>query len=271
MTEKDLEIIFLGRQFGQIIRKKLQKAGFSLVDPESKQVDLIVVGFYGKILSKKMLEMPKYGALNVHPSLLPKYRGPSPVQNVILNNETKTGVTIILMDEKVDHGPMIAAESFEIGSRKFTAPELTKELWELGGDLLVKTIPKWIAGEIKPIPQSHEDATYTKILRKQDGHIDWNKSAQDIERQIRAFTPWPGSFTLWDGRRLKITSVSISTPPAPQPLPPGQTFADQARKIAVQTARGIVHIEKLQPEGKNEIPSRAFLNGHPEIIGAILR
>lgn len=271
MTKKDLKIIFLGRQFGQIIREKLQKAGFLLVDPESKQADLIVVGFYGEILSKKMLEIPTYGALNVHPSLLPKYRGPSPVQNVILNNETKTGVTIILMDEKVDHGPMIAAESFKIGSRKFTTPELTKELWELGGDLLVKTIPKWIAGEIKPISQNHENATYTKILKKQDGHIDWTKPAEEIERQIRAFTPWPGSFTFWNDKRLKIISAHASARSDPRGLSPGQTFIDDERQIAVHTAMGVLHIEKLQPEGKEEVLAKAFLNGHLQIIGAILR
>ncbi len=270
MNKKDLKIVFFGRQFGQIIREKLQKAGFSVVDPESKQVDLIVVGFFGKILSKKMLEMPEYGALNVHPSLLPKYRGPSPVQNAILNNETKTGVTIILMDEKADHGPIIAAESFKIGNKKFTTPELTKELWELGGDLLVKTIPKWVAGKIKPEEQNHGNATYTKTFAKEDGHIDWSKSAEEIDRQIRAFTPWPGSFTFWGNRRLKIIKGYPLLITSTEPRFAGQVFLYKKDILGIQSAEGIFIIETLKPEGKGEIPIKAYLNGHKEIIGAIL-
>lgn len=265
MNKKDFKIIFLGHQFGQIIREKLQGAGFSFVDPESKQVDLIVVGFYGKILSQKTLAIPKYGALNVHPSLLPKYRGPSPVQAAILNNETKTGVTIIFMDEKADHGPIIAAEVFKIGDRKFTTPELTKELWELGGDLLVKTIPKWVAGKIKPKEQDHKKATYTKILTKEDGHIDWAKSAEEIERQIRAFTPWPGSFTFWENKRINIISGDVSQLLLSQHLPTGQTFITPDRQLAVQTGSGIFVVNKVQIEGKSEITSREFLLGHKEI------
>jgi methionyl-tRNA formyltransferase len=269
MTEKDLRIIFLGRQSGQIVKQKLQKAGFAFADPKSSQADLIVVGFYGEILSKKMLAIPKYGALNVHPSLLPKYRGPSPVQNVILNNETKTGVTIILMDEKVDHGPMIAVENFEIGGKKFTTPELTKELWELGGDLLVKTIPKWIAGEIKPIPQNHENATYTKILTKEDGHIDWAKSAEEIERQVRAFSPWPGSFTIWGNRQIKILTGQILNS-TDKEYSAGQVLRYQKDQLAVKAGTDIFIIDRLQLAGKNEVTSKAFLNGHAEIVGATL-
>jgi methionyl-tRNA formyltransferase len=275
MIKKDLKIVFLGRESGQIIKEKLQKAGFSFVDLKSKRVDLIVVGFYGKILSKKMLEIPKYGALNVHPSLLPKYRGPTPIQSTILNNETKTGVSIILMDEKADHGPIVAAETFKIGNKKFTAPELTTELWELGGDLLVKTIPKWIAGEIKPVPQNHENATYTKILRKQDGHIDWTKSAEEIERQIRAFTPWPGTFSFWKDRRVKILAAhmlkSADKISSFQGQTPGKVFAHNQNELSVQTGNGILTIDILQLDGKNAMNSKQFLNGHSDIIDMKLR
>ncbi len=275
MNKKDLKIVFLGLKSGQIIREKLQKAGFLLVDPGSKQIDLIVVGFYGKILPRKMLEVPKYGALNVHPSLLPKYRGPSPVQNAILNNETKTGVTIILMDEKADHGPVVAAKSFDMGSKKFTTPELTKELWELGGDLIVKTIPSWIEGKIKPVPQRHEEASYTKILTKEDGHIDWSKSAEEIERQIRALTPWPGTFTLWQNRQLKILKGHVLESMAKitsfSAHAPGKVFVDNQNQLCVQTGNGIFCIDIIQPEGKNAMDSKQFLNGYSAIIGAELQ
>jgi methionyl-tRNA formyltransferase len=271
MNAREVTIIFLGHNFGQIVRKKLQEAGFTLIDPRSMRADLIVVGFYGKILSKKTLGVPKYGALNVHPSLLPKYRGPSPVQNTILNNDTQTGVTIILMDEKADHGPIIATANFEIGNRKFTTPELTKELWELGGDLLVKTIPKWIAGEIKPVAQDHANATYTKMLRREDGHINWNKSAKEIERQIRAFTPWPGSFTFLRKTRIKIISGYVPTESRADEFSPGQTFIYKDNEFGVKTKGGIFVIEKLQPEGKGEITAKQFLNGHPAAANAFLK
>ena len=136
-----MRILFLGRSFGEIVKDKLQEAEYNLVGPDSEEVDLMVVGFYGKILPKKMLEKPKFGALNVHPSLLPKYRGSSPVQTTILNGERETGVTIIQMDEEVDHGPILATREFSIynfqfsnGIGKPTTPELYEILWGLGGD-----------------------------------------------------------------------------------------------------------------------------------------
>lgn len=269
MSKKNLKIVFLGRALGQIVKEKLEEAGFRIVDQTCQHVDLVVVGFYGKILSKKILETPRYGALNVHPSLLPKYRGPAPVQAAILNGETETGITIILMDEQIDHGPIIAAKNFKIGNKRFTTPELTKELWELGGDLLVKIIPKWIAGKIKPKEQNHKNATYTKILTKEDGHIDWSKSAEHIERQIRAFTPWPGSFTFFGEVRIEIIKgfpLSLSIPNAQR----GQTFLYAGGQLGVQTGQGIFIIEVLKPEGKNKMPINAYLNGHQKIIGSIL-
>lgn len=276
MNKEDLKIVFLGREFGQILKEKLEGAGFRIVDPESpalpagrQKVDLIVVGFYGKILSKKILETPTYGALNVHPSLLPKYRGPAPVQAAILNGETETGVTIIRMDEQIDHGPIIAVANFNIGDKRFTTPELTKELWELGGDLLVKTIPLWIAGEIKLKEQNHKDATYTKTFTKEGGHIDWGKPAEQLERQIRAFTPWPGSFTFWQNKRIEIIKgypLSLSAPG----VPCGQTFLCKENQLGVQSGEGIFVIEILKPEGKDAMSIKAYLNGHQEIIGAIL-
>ena len=214
MENSEIKIAFLGREFGEIVRKKLEAAGFLLVDIGSQQVDLVVVASYGKILTKEMLKIPKYGALNVHPSLLPKYRGAAPVPAAILNGEEETGVTIILMDAQADHGPILASKKFspygrspegrEIRNSKLTTPELSKTLWELGGDLLIETIPRWIRGEITLQEQDHSKATYTKKLTREDGRIDWNRPAKYIERQVRAFFPWPGAFTFWKGKRMKI-------------------------------------------------------------------
>ena len=248
MENSEIKIAFLGREFGEIVRKKLEIAGFQLVNPESKQLDLIVVACYGKILPKEMLKIPRYGALNVHPSLLPKYRGAAPVPAAILNGEEETGVTIILMDEEVDHGPLLAQKKFQITNYKFqnglgkpTTPELLQILWELGGDLLVEVIPKWIADEIIPREQDHGKATYTKKLAREDGRIDWNRPVEYIERQIRAFTPWPGAFTFWKGKRMKILKSYIN---------------DQGRLV----------IDELQIEGKKPTTLREFLLGHKDFI-----
>ncbi len=242
-----MRILFLGRSFGEIVKDKLQEAEYNLVGPDSEEVDLMVVGFYGKILPKKMLEKPKFGALNVHPSLLPKYRGSSPVQTTILNGERETGVTIIQMDEEVDHGPILATREFSIynfqfsnGIGKPTTPELYEILWGLGGDLLLETIPKWIAGEITPQKQDHSKATYTKKLTREDGRIDWSKPAVYIERQIRAYYPWPGAYTFWKGKRVKILKAHVE--------------------------RGKLVIDKLQMEGKKPTTLREFMLGHPDFI-----
>lgn len=243
--ENRMRIAFLGRSFGEIVREKLEKAGYELVVPEAKEIDLLVVGFYGKILSKEMLEKPKYGALNVHPSLLPKYRGPSPVQTTILNGDTATGVTIIQMDEEADHGPLLAQRKFQITKSKFqnglgkpTTPELEKVLWNMGGDLLIEIIPKWVAGEITPQEQNHAGATYTKKLTREDGRIDWTKSVEYIERQVRAFTPWPGTFTVWKRKRIKILKAHVE--------------------------QGRLMIDELQLEGRKPTTRREFLLGHED-------
>jgi len=200
--------------------------------------DLIVVAAYGQILPQEILEIPKYGCLNVHPSLLPKYRGPSPIQYTILNGDKETGLTIILMDEKIDHGPILAKREWEILNSKITYEELHNKLADLGAKLLVETIPKWIKGEIKPAPQDETRATYTKILKKEDGKIDWEKSAEEIERQVRAFTPWPGTYTIYKGKRLKI--------------------------LEAETSNNQLIIKEVQLEGKKAMNFEEFLMGHPD-------
>jgi len=172
--------------------------------------DLIIMAAYGEIIPKEFLEIPKYGCLNIHPSLLPKYRGPSPIQTVILNGDRETGTTIILIDEKMDHGPVIANRQLSITDCEITTDELSKKLAALSIDLLIKIVPKWINGEIKAKPQDESKATYTKIIKKEDGKINWKKSAEEIERQIRAFYPWPGTFTFWRNKRIKILEAETS-------------------------------------------------------------
>jgi methionyl-tRNA formyltransferase len=250
--------------------------------------DLILVAAYGQIIPKEILEIPKYGCLAVHPSLLPKYRGPSPIQTAILNGDRKIGVTIFLMDEKMDHGPILAHRELEfsifnfqlsnksqIPNSKITYTELSKKLAKLGAKLLIETIPKWMKAQIKPVPQDESKATYTKILKKEDGRINWRKTAEELERQIRAFDPWPGSLTFWyknkEKIRIKILKARILKTTDPKTYSIGKTLVAPQNELCVQTGRGFLIIEKLQPEGKKEMFSEDFLRGHPDFIGTILK
>jgi len=229
--------------------------------------DLTIVASFGQIIPKEILEIPKYGCLNVHSSLLPKYRGPSPIQSAILNGDKETGITIILMDEKIDHGPIVASIKYLVSS-KATNEILDKELAELGTQLLIETVPKWLNGEIKATPQNESKATYAKILKKEDGKIDWKKPAEEIERQIRAFYPWPGTFTKFENKILKIIKAEVLTY---QEKKPGEVFLTEDKKLAVRTGKNCLIIKDLQLEGKKPMSSDDFLKGHPEIVGVILK
>ena len=159
--------------------------------------DLFIVAAYGLILPLKILNIPHNGCINVHPSLLPKYRGASPIQQTILNGDKKTGTTLILMDEKMDHGPILAQRELEsqILMSKITYPELNLKLAILSANLLIDILPKFLAKKIKIINQNHKQATFVKQINKSDGKIDWTKSAIEIERMTRAYHPWPGTYT----------------------------------------------------------------------------
>ncbi len=234
--------------------------------------DLFVVAAYGQIIPKDILDLPRNGALNVHASLLPSYRGASPIQAVIKNGESGTGVTIILMDEKLDHGPILAQKRLAISSTE-TGQTLQTKLAELGSKLLIKTIEDWLQGKIKPIPQDHLKATRTKILKREDGHIDWSKSATEIDRQIRAFTPWPGTFTQFNNQRLKINQARILNPKigCAENAQIGQVFKTAKGEFSVNCGLGSLILEWVQLEGKKELKGREFLNGYPAIVGVILK
>ena len=247
---------------------------------ENLKPDLIIVAAYGKILPEEILEIPKYGCLNVHPSLLPKYRGPSPIQSVILNGDKKTGVTIILMDEKIDHGPILNRRTLEIGENE-TGESLINKLADLGANLLMETVTKWIKKIIKPEPQDETEATYTRILRKEDGMINWKKPAEDLEKEIRAYSPWPGSYTFWEksGKLIKIevlkarvlkSSDGIRYPIGKVLVAPQNEVCVQCGKVFSEEGGGFLVIERLQLEGKKEIDSEDLLRGYPNFVGTIL-
>ena len=247
----------------------LQKEKIKEEDIKNLKPDLIISAASSMILPKNILEIPRYGSLNVHPSLLPKYRGASPIQAAILNGDKETGISIVLMAEKIDQGDIISSTTYPL-SNKENSENLTEKLAELSISLLIKTISQWIEGKIKLKAQKGKPS-YTKTLKKKDGKINWQKSAEDIERQIRAFYPWPGSFTLWKKNKLlrvKILEAEISQSKEKHSI--GQVFL-QRDDLCVQCKEGILIIKKLQLEGKKPMSSEDFLRGNKEFINTTLQ
>ncbi len=260
--------------------------------------DLFIVAAYGLILPKDIIDLPKFQSINVHPSILPKYRGPSPIQSAILGGDQETGTTLMLIDEQMDHGPILAQREWEFPISNFQFPnkskvqmtkinslELTKILAELGADLLIKTLPKWINGEIKTMPQDELKATFTKIIKKEDGKIDWHKSAEQIERTIRAYWPWPSAYTEIKSKNPKLNNKVIKIAQASVlksniNLPAGSVFLENkkmavkcgpARHASLQGVAGrqdMLILEQIQLEGKKIISVQDFINGYLESIRA---
>ncbi|MGC8959714.1 MAG: methionyl-tRNA formyltransferase [Chloroflexia bacterium] len=227
---------------------------------------LIVVAAYGEILRPEVLDLPPHGCVNLHPSLLPRWRGPSPVAAAILAGDRETGVTLIRMDAGMDTGPILAQEVLPLSGRERQG-ELLARLAEMAADLLVRTLPAWLAGEVVPRPQGEEGATYCRPLRKEDGQVDWERPAEHIERMVRAYDPWPGTYTFLRGRRLHIWRAAVW--PETLPAAPGTVHWD-GQRLLVATGEGSLSLEEVQWEGKRRLPIRAFLLGQRALEGARL-
>lgn len=232
-----------------------------------KNIDLAILTDFGKIIPKEILEMPKFGFLNIHPSLLPKYRGPSPISGAILAGDKKTGVSIIKMIEEVDAGPIIVQEKVEISSDD-TQISLSQKLSQKGTDLLIKILPDYLEGKIKLREQNKRIASYTKLLTKNDGEINWQQKAETIEKMVRALTPWPSAYAYWNGKMIKILSSNIYS--GNFKLAPGTVFLTESKKAAVAASEKSLILEIIQIEGKNPTKGEDFLRGHSNFIGSIL-
>jgi methionyl-tRNA formyltransferase len=217
--------------------------------------DLIVVAAFGQILKPEVLDFPPYGCINVHASLLPRWRGAAPINAAILHGDAETGVTIMRMDPGIDTGPMLAKSITPIHPDD-TAVTLSERLSRLGANLLMETLPGYLDGSIRLQPQSDEGATYASMLKKEDGLLDFQKPAQVLERQVRAFTPWPGAYTLWQGLMLKIHQAHT----APGTAEPGVPTA-VGKLPAFGTSSGLLVLDEVQPAGKKPMPGEVFLNG----------
>ena len=222
--------------------KKISEIGVQI---SKLKPDLIITASYGQIIPKTILDIPKHGSINIHPSLLPKERGASPIQTAILNNASITGISIMLMNEKMDSGPIIAQKKIVIKNNE-NYPDLEKRLSFESADFLLKILPKYLQKKIKPKKQDESLASYTKILTRQDGQISPKQTAQKIERMLRAFYPWPGVWTYFGKRRIKILKAKAVPKPS---------------KTTIKTAKGFLSLEIVQPEGKKPMPAQEFFRG----------
>lgn len=222
--------------------------------------DLIVVAAFGQILRPEVLDLPPFGCINVHASLLPRWRGAAPIQAAILHGDEQTGVTIMRMDPGVDTGPIIQQMAISIQPDE-TAGELSGRLAELGAKLLTDVLPGYLSGELEPRPQDGDQATYTAVLKKEDGELDFTQPAAWLARQVRAFQPWPGAFTFWQNQPLKISRASTGqSPESEAALLPGQHTLYQGQP-AICTSQGLLVLERLQPAGKKPMDGKSFLQG----------
>jgi methionyl-tRNA formyltransferase len=231
------------------------------------QPEIIVVAAFGQILPSTVLELPPRGCLNIHGSLLPRYRGAAPISAAILAGDERTGVTVMLMDEGMDTGPVLAQAETAIGPGDTTAT-LTAELARLGAELLIGALPAWLVGKIVPQPQDDAQATYCRPLRKEDGRLDWSRSARHLDRQARACDPWPGAYTCWQGRRLKV----LRAHPRPEWSGPGAVgeVVELDPGTGVVTTRGALELLEVQLAGKKPMDIDVFVLGQRDFVGSLL-
>lgn len=232
--------------------------------------DLILVTAFGQILPQSVLDIPPFGCLNIHPSLLPKYRGATPIPSAILGGESETGVTIMLMDAGMDTGHIISQIIVGIEPQD-TTESLTRRLAQAGVHLLGEVLPLWFDRSLKPQPQDVSKATYTSPIAKEDGVINWQMSAEEISRRVRAFYPWPGCYTWWQGKLLKLLeAVPLHKN---KDLLPGKVVAlasGQPAVVGVETGDGILGLLRVQLEGKRALTAAEFLLGQRTFMGSTL-
>lgn len=231
--------------------------------------DAIVVAAFGQILPQSVLEIPPLGCINIHPSLLPRFRGVSPIPAAILSGDQFTGTSIMLMDKGVDTGPVLARAQIPVAEDDTTG-SITEKLSRISAQLLLDILPRWFHKEIIPQTQDSAEATYTKMLKKEVGEIDWHLPAVDLWRQVRAYQHWPGSYTRWQGKLLKLLEVKVLS--AEEVTEPGQviTVKDRSIGFGIGTGEGVLGIVRVKSEGKKAMTAAEFIRGQRQLIGAIL-
>ncbi len=229
--------------------------------------DVIVVAAFGEILRPNILAIPPHGIVNVHASLLPRHRGAAPVAGALLAGDNITGNTIMLMDKSMDTGPILAQVPLPVAAHD-NRGTLTEALARLGADLLIEVLPGWLRGEITARPQDDSQATYTSLIKKQDGLVDWAEPAENIWRKFRAYTPWPGLFTFWNGKRMNI--VQCHPLGKSERIPPPGTGMIIVDLPAIATGQDTLVLDKVQLAGKRAVSGPEFLRGHRDFSGSRL-
>lgn len=259
------------------VKVAAQKHGIPVFQPEkikdadavsrvlAWEPDLIVTAAYGQIIPSTILDAPRYGCINVHASLLPKYRGGAPIHRAIIEGEAETGITIMYMVEKLDAGDILTQEKVRIEETD-TVGTLHDKLSRVGADLLIRTIPPLVRGELTPVPQNEEESTFAPNIRREDEKINWSRSATEIYNQIRGLNPWPVAFTSWQGKVLKVwaakpTPSDFLTNLSVTASEPGEVLTVSEQGIIVNTGDGAITLTELQPEGKRRMPVSDFVRG----------
>ena len=252
---------------------KVREASFVEV-LQGMEADVYVVIAFGQLLPKAVLELPKYGCINIHASLLPKYRGAAPIQWCVIDGERETGITTMMMDVGLDTGDMLEKTVIPI-EEKETGGSLHDKLSLAGGALILSTLKKLEEGTLVRTPQTDEGTCYAKMLTKSLGDIDWNQSAVSIERLILGLNPWPSAYTLWNGKTIKIWSADVTTSreaaaflsesgvPSETGITPGTVVCSDKHSLVVCTGDGLLSVRELQMEGKKRMDTPAFLRGYP--------
>lgn len=264
-------IKLLAGQYGLPVYQPIKPADI-IPDLKKPNPDLFVVVSYGCILPKQILEIPGLGCINLHPSLLPKYRGAAPINWALISGEERTGLTIIRMDEKMDSGEIILQQAVEI-SPDDNAVSLSEKLSLKGAKILLKAVKLIEEGKAKFLSQDKAEATYAPKLKKEDGLIDWGKSASVVHKQVRGTIPWPGTYTHIKGKTLKIWKTRVCSEPkeSSAQTKPGRIIGvDKEKGILVKTGEGILCLKELQLEGKKRMDFTRFLLGHPLTPGQML-
>jgi methionyl-tRNA formyltransferase len=250
-----------------IIQPETLKEAEAVATIRALRPDVGVVAAYGEILRRDVLAIPPHGYLNIHPSLLPRYRGPGPVTGAILSGDGETGVTIIRLTPKMDAGPILAQRRLAL-SPDARAGALTAQLFALGAEVLLELLPAYLAGQATGTPQDEAQATYTQLLRKEDGVIDWFAPAAQIERMTRAYDPWPGAQTTWRGQPLKVIAGRVHTADTTGLLP--GTLRDGSDGPQVATGDGLLELLTVQPAGKRPMAAHEWRRGIRDLAGVRL-
>jgi methionyl-tRNA formyltransferase len=223
--------------------------------------DLLVLADYGQIVPSALIDLPRFGALNLHPSLLPRYRGASPIPAAILADDHETGVSLMLMDAGLDSGPLIAHRRYALKGTE-TAPELEHALAQVAAELLAVSLPSWLSSELLPLPQADEGVTLTKPLRRSDGRVDPARTADEMERQVRAYQPWPGTFfETPDGRVVIWQARARGGDSTPGTIVEGP---------AIATADGLLELVEVQPAGGRRMSGQELVRGRPGLVGSVI-